>query len=116
MRRRVVQAEEEGLVTRSPDPLAGALRQQIGEVALFVPLCLVGIQVVAAVVAAVGEVVDPAGHRPEEGVVTRFQRAEGRRVAQVPLAHRGRTISQLLQLARQRGFALAKAGDGEVRL
>jgi hypothetical protein len=97
----VVQAEQEGPAAGVGGAIVhiggGALRQQIGEVALFVPLCLVGIQVVAAVVAAVGEVVDPAGHRPEEGVVTRFQRAEGRRVAQVPLADQRRVVPGLAQ-------------------
>src|SRR6185436_3524723 len=89
VRRGVVQAEEEGplrFLRHALDVVHGTARDQVGEVAFLGAFLLAGPEVVLAVGTAVAEVVDAARHRSEELLVAGTQRAEMRRVAEVPLA------------------------------
>ena len=63
-----------------------ALAQQVGEVAVTLHFGLVLPQIMFAAARAVGEIIDAAGHRAEEGVVAAFLGAEMRAEAEVPFA------------------------------
>ena len=103
----VVQAQQEGLIAlrcgrrRLAQPVHGAVGDQVGQVAVLVVLVLAHPQVVRAAAVAVAEVVHPARHRAEEAAVARAQRAEVRRVAQMPLADQGGAVAGALQQRRQ---------------
>ena len=116
VRRGVVQAQQErrAFAGHAVYPVGGALRQQVGQIAAVLDFALAFEQVRHAVGAAVAEVVDAARHRSVEHVVARAQRAEMRRIAQVPLADQCRAPARLLQQRRHAGMLWRQAQHGTV--
>ncbi len=119
----VVDAQEErrarpGACGHARDVVHRVVGDEVGQVALLGFFLFAEPEVVRAVGAAVGEVVHSTGHRAEEFLVARFQRAEVRRVAQVPFAHEGGAVAGVLQQRGQRGVggrqaqAVVAAGGG----
>src|SRR5678815_766945 len=98
-RRRVVHGEEE---RRLPTALAleeghRAVRDQVREIAGAVRLRLPLEEIVLAGGVAMGEVVHPAAHGPEELAVATLERPEVREEAQVPLADERGGIARVAQ-------------------
>ena len=103
VRGRVVQAQEErGIaLAHAVDEIHAALRQQIGQIAFVVVLFLAHPQVMLARAAQMGEIVHAARHGAEVFLVTRAQRAEVGRVAQMPFADQRGAVARILE---QRGY------------
>ena len=114
VRRREVQRQEERLCRLLlADVIDGALGQQVRVVADLVHRHFAFVQVFRHVgpdARLVREVVDGAAVVAEEEVVAALQRAEGRQVAQVPLAEQRRAVAVLLQQRRQ-GRMLRRQAD-----
>jgi hypothetical protein len=70
---------------------------QFGQVAVAGPFGRPFVQIVPAGRIGMGEIVDAAAHRPKELFVSRSQRTEGRRVAQVPLADQRGAVAGMAQ-------------------
>ncbi|MCY1370077.1 hypothetical protein D9M69_571520 [compost metagenome] len=112
----VVQAQEKG---RAAARLGRArlhvfhrlVREHVRQVAHFLVRLVIDVEVVVAAGRAVGEVVHPAGHDAEKFFVARAQRAEVRRVAQVPFADQRRAVAGLLQ-QRGQGGDLGRQAQG----
>ena len=102
VRRRVVQAQEEGGVAlaHAVDKVHAALGQQVGQIAFVVMLLFAHPQIVLARAAQMGEVIHAARHGAEVLLVARTQRAEVGRVAQMPFAYQCRAVARALE---QRG-------------
>src|SRR5687768_6327601 len=110
VRRRVVKTQEEGCVAgvlltcHAFHVVDGTPGEQVSEIAIFMLGVFAEPQVMAAVGRAMREVVDTARHRPEELLVSRAERSERRRVAEVPLADERGAVAAGAQQRRQRGM------------
>src|SRR5581483_12260262 len=113
VRRGVVQAEQERLllVGATGNEIDGALRQEIGEIALAMDLGVVLEKIVDAETVLVGVVVDAAGERPEMLVVAALERAEVRLEAEMPLADQRRAVALLAQPRGDRRMVGRQAHD-----